>query len=166
MFKTKHPVPSMVFRLVASDGNKMALSQFGLRYRLNAEGYLGVLEEVKKRILDARAGEEGSFKPQLKFIFQEDGAPSSPPRELRTGWRSNLDQRDIGRRHSILPSLVIAICLTPVCGLSWWRTATTVRTMHWRTSRMPSASPGKPGSLQATSGRHAGHSGHVWKESS
>lgn len=80
VFRSKHPASIMVFGLVASDGKKMPLVMFEPRFRLNTDGYLEVLEQVKRWILAeypaARVpGEEGVINPEFCFTFMQDGAP-------------------------------------------------------------------------------------------
>ena len=80
-FRSKHPASVMVFGLVASDGNKMPLVMFPPRFRLNTEGYLTVLQQVKDCILSTYPeanvpGEEGVINPEFRFTFMQDGAPA------------------------------------------------------------------------------------------
>ncbi len=93
MFRTKHPVSVMVFGLVASDGKKMPLIQFQPRFRLNMEGYLDVLRQVKAWILeqypDAR-GDDGDLNPNFKFVFQQDGAPAHTARGAQSWLEENF----------------------------------------------------------------------------
>jgi transposase len=69
VMKTKHPAKVMVFGLIASDGQVMPAHIFPPKTRLNAVGYLKLLEKVVMPWINR------TYPPGTKFMWIQDSAP-------------------------------------------------------------------------------------------
>jgi hypothetical protein len=68
-FATKHPVSTMMFGLIGSDGKKMPAHFFPAGTKVNSEEYIHVLETVVKPWIQRNYGLKGDY------VLQQDGAP-------------------------------------------------------------------------------------------
>lgn len=78
-FRTKHPVSVMVFALVVSDGKRMPPVFIQSGMKIDANMYLEVLQNKVKPWIEA------NYSPEIRYIFQQDGAPTHTAKKPKIG---------------------------------------------------------------------------------